>query len=63
MLHPPGTLVYEKDNLRVYEIDGKKEKVNLIYEYIYIYTYYFSQSFIYTKYIYIYSKDFNMNFY
>jgi len=42
MLHPPGTLVYEKDNLRVYEIDGKKEKVNLIYEYIYIYTYYFS---------------------
>ncbi len=30
MLHPPGTLVYEKDNLRVYEIDGKKEKVSLI---------------------------------
>jgi len=27
MLHPPGTLVYEKDNLRVYEIDGKKEKL------------------------------------
>ncbi|KAG4092179.1 hypothetical protein H8356DRAFT_951224 [Neocallimastix lanati (nom. inval.)] len=27
MIHPPGTLVYEKDNLRVYEIDGKKEKL------------------------------------
>jgi len=30
MIHPPGTLVYEKDNLRVYEIDGKKEKVMII---------------------------------
>jgi len=29
MQHPPGILVYEKDNLRVYEIDGKKEKVNI----------------------------------
>ncbi|ORX44681.1 putative histone acetyltransferase MYST1 [Piromyces finnis] len=27
MLHPPGTLIYEKDKLRVYEIDGKKEKL------------------------------------
>ena len=26
---PPGKVIYEKDTLRVYEVDGKEDKVGL----------------------------------